>query len=68
MSEREKANKNECSPGRSHLWLMLLGCGAMLLGFRYLAGTGGTSFGWILLLACPLMHVFMMLSAHRDER
>ncbi len=54
---------------RSHIWMMLAGCIVMILGLRFLAGSGATwsSLGWLMVLACPLMHIYMMVSMRQDD-
>ncbi len=56
-----------------HLGIMLIGCLVMVLALQYLGtGTAGSgSLGWIMVAACPLMHVYIMFSMrgkdHSDE-
>lgn len=37
---------------------MLIGCGLMMIGLIWIAG-GDSDWAWLLILACPLMHLFM---------
>ena len=54
----------------SHI-LMMMGCFAMLVAFMILPLTGikiGNIGFILLLLACPVMHLFMMKSMHKDHK
>jgi Protein of unknown function (DUF2933) len=57
---------------RSHGLWMTAGCAAMLLGVLALSttGTGIASFGYLLFLLCPIMHLLMHKRMHgtRDSR
>lgn len=46
---------------------MLLGCAAMLVGALLLKKFTDVSWGWLLLLACPLLHIFMMKGMHQNK-
>lgn len=63
MSSAKDRSEKTGSHG-SHLGIMLIGCLVMVLGLRYLGtSTGGSSsLGWIMVAACPLMHVYMVFS------
>lgn len=58
----------------THGWWMTAGCVAMLLGVLALSttGTGIASYGYLLILLCPIMHLVMHKRMHgthvsRDE-
>jgi hypothetical protein len=58
----------------AHGWLMTAGCVAMLLGILVLSTTGKgiASYGYLLILLCPIMHLLMHKRMHgthgsRDE-
>ncbi len=46
---------------------MLLGCLVMFVGVFVLGKFTNLSWGWLLLLACPLAHVFMMKGMQHSE-
>jgi len=50
----------------SHGWWMTAGCVAMLLGILALSttGTGIASYGYLLFLMCPIMHLLMHKRMH----
>jgi len=50
----------------THGWWMTAGCVAMLLGVLALstAGTGIASYGYLLFLLCPIMHLLMHKRMH----
>ncbi len=68
MSSTEDRSEKTSSHG-SHLGIMLIGCLVMVLGLRYLGSgnAGSSSLGWIMVAACPLMHVYMMLSMRAKD-
>lgn len=47
-----------------HMVLMLVGCLAMLGGFLLIGKGSFGNLGWLLILLCPLLHVFMMRGHH----
>jgi hypothetical protein len=42
-----------------HMWMMLLSCAVMLLS-AFFGLRNGFSIGWLMILACPLIHILMM--------
>ncbi|GAB6098445.1 hypothetical protein JCM16358_03240 [Halanaerocella petrolearia] len=53
-----------------HMWLMLLGCLIMFGSFWLLTGSSNgleSSWSWLILLLCPLMHLFMMKGHHDHD-
>ncbi len=53
---------------RNHLLLMTLYCGvpiALIIGFLILFKSG-SDWTWLLILLCPLMHIFMMRGHKHD--
>lgn len=45
---------------RGHVWMMMLCCAVMIIGVFWAIKSGGFSLGWLMILACPLMHLLMM--------
>ncbi len=56
-------NKNSHS---GHGWMMLVCCIVMFAGFFFLHGSGG-NWGWLIIVLCPLMHLFMMKGMSHDS-
>ncbi|GAB6138208.1 hypothetical protein JCM15060_13970 [Halanaerobaculum tunisiense] len=61
---------NKKSNQSHHMWLMLVGCLIMFGSFWFLTGSNielESSWSWIILLVCPLMHLFMMKGHHEHD-
>lgn len=52
-----------------HTLLMLAGCAAMLIAiFTLTSSSSGSNWGfYLLLMLCPVMHIFMHRGLHRNE-
>ena len=57
--------KHEHKP-KNHGWWMAAGCVAMLIGVLALSttGTGVASYGYLMILLCPIMHLVMHKRMH----
>jgi hypothetical protein len=55
----------------NHMWMMILGCAAMFGGFALLRSSGSglssSNWAWLLILMCPIMHLFMMKGHNHDS-
>lgn len=50
-----------------HMWWMVVGCVAMFVGIYFVSLGQLSGLGLLLLLACPLMHLFMMKGMHGEN-
>ena len=59
--------KHSHSGHHGHGWLMIICCLVMFVGIFFLHDADGASWSWLLILLCPLMHIFMMKGmSHQD--
>ncbi len=53
---------------KRHGWMMILCLIPMIAVVFFFSGKiEGFSWAWIILLLCPLMHIFMMKSMHNED-
>ncbi|KUO52661.1 MAG: hypothetical protein APF76_14315 [Desulfitibacter sp. BRH_c19] len=52
---------------KKHGWMMILCLIPMIAVVFFFGRVEGFNWTWLILLLCPLMHIFMMKSMHNNE-